>query len=64
MIALLNKLLYEQDYQRNTVLVTVIRENGSAPRGIGASMLVGEKGRLVGSIGGGAVEKNSEKLAL
>ena len=64
MIALLNKLLYEQDYCRNTVLVTVIRENGSAPRGVGASMLVGEKGRLVGSIGGGAVEKNSEKLAL
>ena len=57
MHAILNKLLYEQENRRSAVLVTVIREEGSAPRGLGASMLVGEKGRLVGSIGGGAVER-------
>ena len=64
MHAILNKLLYEQENRRSAVLVTVIREEGSAPRGLGASMLVGEKGRLVGSIGGGAVERNSEQLAV
>ncbi len=64
MQTILHKLLYEQDYGRDTVLVTVIRERGSAPRGTGASMLVGGKGRLTGSIGGGAVERNSETFAL
>jgi len=64
MQTILQKLLYEQDSGRDAVLVTVIRERGSAPRGIGASMLVGEKGRLAGSVGGGAVERNSELFAL
>lgn len=36
--------------------VTIIREQGSSPRGIGSMMLVTQKGLLAGSIGGGAVE--------
>ena len=47
-----------------TVLVTVVEEQGSAPRGTGACMLVGARGRLVGTIGGGAVEKRAEETAL
>jgi xanthine dehydrogenase accessory factor len=39
-----------------TMLVTVIADSGSAPRGAGASMLVGEKGRLAGTVGGGMLE--------
>lgn len=36
--------------------VTIIREQGSSPRGIGSMMLVTKDGLLEGSIGGGAVE--------
>ena len=45
------------------VLVTVIASSGSTPRGSGARMLVGKKGRLAGTIGGGAVEYRSEQIA-
>lgn len=40
----------------NTVLVTVLESHGSAPRGIGACMLVYEDGTTVGTVGGGKVE--------
>ena len=46
------------------VLVTVIASSGSTPRGAGSQMLVGSKGRILGTIGGGAVEGNAEKAAL
>lgn len=46
-----SKLLYEIEEERNTMLVTVIADRGSAPRGAGAAMLVGEKGRITGTIG-------------
>lgn len=38
------------------VLVTIIASSGSTPRGAGARMIVGEQGRLAGTVGGGAVE--------
>ena len=44
-------------------LVTVIASSGATPRGAGAHMLVGESGRLYGTIGGGAVEHRSIKIA-
>ena len=59
-----SKLLYEIEEERNIMLVTVIADRGSAPRGAGAAMLVGEKGRITGTIGGGAVEYQSEKKAM
>ena len=59
-----SKLLYEIEEERNTMLVTVIADRCSAPRGAGAAMLVGEKGRITGTIGGGAVEYQSEKKAM
>jgi xanthine dehydrogenase accessory factor len=37
-------------------LATVVRTGGSAPRHSGAKMLVGEDGRTVGTVGGGALE--------
>lgn len=49
-------LLYEMEKHHDTVLCTIIADNGSTPRGRGAQMLVGEKGLLCGTIGGGAVE--------
>ncbi len=45
------------------VLVTVIAASGATPRGAGARMLVGEKGRICGTIGGGAVEYRSTQIA-
>ncbi|HWP79846.1 MAG TPA: XdhC family protein [Candidatus Acidoferrum sp.] len=49
---------------RPAVLVTVIASSGATPRGAGARMLVGEEGRICGTIGGGAVEYRSTGLAM
>ncbi len=57
------KLLYEMEKTHDTVLVTIVESAGSSPRGAGAMMLVGESGRLLGTIGGGAVEQQTEQLA-
>jgi len=46
------------------VLVTITAASGATPRGAGARMLVGHKGRICGTIGGGAVEYRSEQAAL
>ena len=53
------KLLYEMEKRHDTVLVTIIHESGSTPRGEGAQMLVGAQGPLGGTIGGGNVENLS-----
>lgn len=57
------KLLYEMQKLHPAMLVTIISEQGSTPRGTGSQMLVGGEGRLAGTIGGGAVEKSAEELA-
>lgn len=64
MKAIFAKILYELHMDRDLVLVTISSGRGSVPRGTGAQMLVGEKGRLLGTIGGGAVERSAEQLAL
>ena len=58
------QLFYEREKQNDTVLVTLIGDRGSAPRGAGSQMLVSRGGRAVGTIGGGAVEKRSEEMAM
>ncbi len=60
---LFSKLIYEMEKKRDTVLVSVIAEEGSAPRGVGAQMLVGLDGRLLGTIGGGPSEYRATELA-
>ena len=42
--------------KKATMLVTIISEASSAPRGSGASMLVGKNGLVAGTIGGGMLE--------
>lgn len=49
---------------QDLVLVTIIDEEGSSPRGTGSQMLVGPNGQICGTIGGGAVEKRSEEYAM
>lgn len=61
---ILAKLLYELEKKIDTVLVTIVADRGSAPRGTGSQMLVEENGRILGTIGGGAVEARSEEMAL
>ena len=58
------QLFYEMEKHRDTVLVTLIDAAGSAPRKSGSQMLVGASGRLTGTIGGGAVERRSEEMAM
>ena len=57
------KMLYELEKDHDLVLVTIISEAGSAPRGTGSQMLVNLDGLLLGTIGGGAVEHQSVILA-
>ena len=45
------------------VLLTIVASSGSSPRGAGARMLVGSRGRICGTIGGGAVEYRSIQIA-
>ena len=52
------------EHKLDTMLVTIVADRGSAPRTAGAGMLVGPGGRLVGTIGGGAVEKRAEEMAV
>ena len=47
-----SQLFYEVEKRRDTVLVTLIADRGSAPRKAGDQMLVGAEGRLAGTIGG------------
>lgn len=49
---------------REVVLLTIYGRTGSAPRGAGAHMIVGEEGRIFGTIGGGAVEYEAQQQAL
>lgn len=62
------KLIFENivreiDAGRAAVLATITEHHGSAPRGAGAQMLVGESGRLAGTVGGGTIEYEALRLA-
>ena len=46
------------------VLCTIVEKHGSAPRGVGAWMLVRPDGTCAGTIGGGAVEHQVKQDAL
>lgn len=44
---------------QDSVLVTIIDQAGSTPRGLGTQMIVGAKGILAGTVGGGAIEQRA-----
>lgn len=48
----------------DAVLVTIVASSGSTPRGSGARMVVTGRGRIAGTIGGGAVEYESIRRAM
>ena len=45
-----------EDNGEDKILATIIKRKGSAPRGVGAKMLIFKDGRTLGTIGGGCVE--------
>jgi xanthine dehydrogenase accessory factor len=47
----------------DTVLATIVAEIGSSPRSAGSHMLVNQKGRVCGTIGGGMVEYKAVQYA-
>lgn len=51
------------DAKEDFVLVTILARRGSAPRGVGAKMLVRGDGTIAGSIGGGSVEYKAGQIA-
>ena len=63
MHTIFQQLVYAREKGRDTVLATIIWDDGSAPRGRGSQMLVDGDGLLAGTIGGGAVEGPSIEIA-
>ncbi len=64
MTGLINALQEYMGEHKSVVLLTVFDRMGSAPRGAGAHMIVGQEGRVFGTIGGGAVEYEAEQRAI
>ena len=58
--------IIQQEFQKGNdlVLASIVASSGSTPRGAGSRMLVGKKGRVAGTIGGGSVEYRAELMAL
>lgn len=56
MFHLYQKIIEKLEKGEKTVLVTVTQAKGSTPRKSGAYMLVGETGRIWGTVGGGNLE--------
>ena len=52
------------EQKEDMVFVTVVASSGATPRAAGARMLVSKKGHIWGTVGGGAVEYHSEKMAM
>ena len=48
---------------RRGVMMTIVRKDGSSPRGVGSKLFLDKEGMLYGSIGGGNVEYEALKLA-
>lgn len=60
---LFERLLSALERGENAVLCTIVKSSGSTPRGAGAKLAVFEDGATVGTVGGGEIERLSEKLA-
>lgn len=58
------KIVDELTQDRAVMLCLIVAKQGSAPRGVGAHMLVLEDGSTVDTIGGGALEFQSKEQAI
>ena len=57
-------LLENGDAGRDSMIVTVTKSSGSAPRGAGSRMIVLSDGTSHGTIGGGSIEYEATKEAV
>lgn len=57
-------LLEQMHAGKDAVLATVIAQTGSAPRGLGAQMVLTREGRAAGTIGGGLMEREMTRFGL
>lgn len=64
MNTIFQKISEELKNSNDLVLVTIVAQSGSSPRGLGAQMLIGSGGRICGTVGGGAVEHHCEEEAV
>lgn len=60
---LFKEMVKQIEQGNDMVLVSVVASSGSTPRGTGAKMLITKAGRVIGTVGGGAVEYHSEQIA-
>lgn len=56
--------ILEEKEEMHKVLATIVARKGSAPRGVGAKMLIRPDGSCIGTIGGGCVEADIVRRAL
>lgn len=56
MLEVVKQLIEYRNEKKDTVLVGIVESSGSLPRKRGAYMLVGAKGRVAGTVGGGNLE--------
>ena len=63
MKAILDEMLAALSRGERVVLCSILASSGSVPRGAGAKVAVFEDGRVLGTIGGGAVERLSIQRA-
>lgn len=63
MKAILDEMLAALSRGERVVLSSILASSGSVPRGAGAKMAVFEDGRVLGTIGGGTVERLSIQRA-
>ena len=61
---IIKSILSAWSSNEEVMLITIIDRAGSTPRGIGASMLVGNSGLIAGTVGGGLVEKDAIDLGV
>lgn len=60
---LIDIMLKRIELGEGSVLVTIVQNEGSAPRTVGAAMLVGQEGYIAGTIGGGMLEYKATEQA-
>ena len=60
---LVREIVHSLEAGQAVELVTVMEASGSTPRGAGAMMAVFEGGRSAGTVGGGNVEYEAQRLA-
>lgn len=63
-IKVLKKVLKVSEEGKKIAVATITRSSGSAPRGVGTMMGVLEDGSIIGTIGGGSLEKYIIDLSL